>query len=279
MHPTPLPCANCRTPLLGAYCHACGEKQLHAEKDFSIVHFVTQLWKHLTQLDSKFLRSFWLLFAKPGFLTAEYVGGRQKRYLKPFVLFLTAGVVFYFALPNTSAYYLNYDELYESYKNKDFITNTFQFDIRSQILAKAAAKQMKPTAVLQAMYAKATNYSKTWLLLVAPIWAIVIFLLFKKKNKYYIPHLIFAIHSFTAFILIDLLYLKIMFGSGWQSLSDVMLIPFFVLFAIYLVIAVRRFYQENRWVALAKSMLLVLALLILLAFYRQIITIVALSRV
>lgn len=273
------PCANCATPLYGEYCHACGEKRIIPEKDFSIAHFVGQLWEHFTQLDSKFLRSFWLLFAKPGFLATEYINGRQKRYLKPFTLFLTAGVIFYFALPNTSAYYINYDELYLGYKNKNLIENTFRYDVQKHVLAKAAAKDLKPMAVIRAMYDKATNYSKAWLLIVAPIWAGIFFLLFKKQINYYIPHLIFAFHSFAAFILLDLLYLKIMFGSGWDYLSDLMLTPFFIMVFLYLIFAVRHFYKESWLGATLKSVVSILFLLILLVFYRQIITIVALNHV
>jgi hypothetical protein len=48
------------------------------------------------KFDSKVALSFWLLLARPGFLTMEFLGGRRVRYLSPFKLYFTVSFLFFF---------------------------------------------------------------------------------------------------------------------------------------------------------------------------------------
>ena len=52
----------------------------------------------MTLLESKALRSLWLVVSKPGFLSNEYFSGRRVRYLKPLQLFVFLNVVYYFSI-------------------------------------------------------------------------------------------------------------------------------------------------------------------------------------
>jgi hypothetical protein len=78
-------CLNCGTVLVGANCHACGQKArvhrtLHAfGHDFlhSVLHFDGKIWRTLP-----------LLFWNPGELTRRYVHGERAKFVSPLALFL-----------------------------------------------------------------------------------------------------------------------------------------------------------------------------------------------
>ena len=78
-------CLNCGADLVGAHCHACGQKArihrtLHAfGHDFlqSVLHFDGKIWRTLL-----------LLFWNPGQLTRRYVHGERAKFVSPVALFL-----------------------------------------------------------------------------------------------------------------------------------------------------------------------------------------------
>jgi Protein of unknown function (DUF3667) len=78
-------CLNCGVGLVGAHCHACGQRghvhrTLHAfGHDFlhSVLHFDGKIWRTLP-----------MLFWNPGQLTRRYVHGERAKFVSPLALFL-----------------------------------------------------------------------------------------------------------------------------------------------------------------------------------------------
>ncbi|MBL0925071.1 MAG: DUF3667 domain-containing protein [Sphingomonadaceae bacterium] len=78
-------CLNCGTALMGAHCHACGQKAkvhrtLHAfghDILHSVLHFDGKIWRTLPMLA-------W----NPGELTRRYVHGERAKFVSPLALFL-----------------------------------------------------------------------------------------------------------------------------------------------------------------------------------------------
>lgn len=78
-------CLNCGTPLVGDYCHACGQAA-HVHKTlWSIVHDVLHGVFHF---EGKVYRTIPMLFYKPGSLTRRYIAGERVRFVSPLALFL-----------------------------------------------------------------------------------------------------------------------------------------------------------------------------------------------
>lgn len=78
-------CANCGTPLIGRYCHECGQTaHLHR----SLLHFGEEALHGLLHFDAKALRTLPLLALRPGVLTRRYIEGQRTRYVSPMLLFL-----------------------------------------------------------------------------------------------------------------------------------------------------------------------------------------------
>lgn len=105
------PCANCDTALVGAYCHACGQKA-HLHNKLS--HLLEELAESIAHFDGRLWRTLPLLAFDPGRLSREWREGRRVRYIAPLHVFLfsvflvftipalTGGHVFNFAGPSAA---------------------------------------------------------------------------------------------------------------------------------------------------------------------------------
>ena len=267
-------CVSCGTALQGKFCYSCGEKKLSPSKDFSVWHFLVDTFEHFTHLDSKLLRSLWALFSKPGFLTAEFIAGRRVRYFKPIPLFVIASILFYLFFEKATSFFINLGDISQGYTNGNWLTNTFHVDTGSLFTQKATAANREPAAYWQEMSLNAAEKSKTWLFLIVPVWGLAIWAFFYRKIKWFVPHLIFALHGLTFFVLFDMVAL--LFGKyvlGFNQLGDLFVLVLAICFALYNVLAVRRVYELGWLAAAFAGTATMLSFLIVLMLYRQVITI------
>lgn len=78
-------CLNCQTPLLGSYCHECGqEAHLHR----TVGAFLHDLLHGALHLEGKTWRTLPELVVRPGRLTRRYIDGERRRFVSPMGLFL-----------------------------------------------------------------------------------------------------------------------------------------------------------------------------------------------
>jgi hypothetical protein len=82
---SPAICANCATPLTGAFCHGCGQKA-HVHR--SVLHLGEEFLHGLLHFDTKAWRTLPMLAFKPGELTRRYLDGQRTRFVSPLALFL-----------------------------------------------------------------------------------------------------------------------------------------------------------------------------------------------
>ena len=91
-----LHCANCATPLVGEYCHECGQSVHSVLKPMH--HMVEETVETVLHIDSRIVHTLPPLFLKPGFLTLEYFAGRRVRYIAPFRLMFVLCLLCFFVL-------------------------------------------------------------------------------------------------------------------------------------------------------------------------------------
>ena len=96
VRPKAPPCANCETPLAGAFCHACGQKAHLHDK---LKHLVEEFAEGIAHFDGRLWRTLPLLTLNPGRLSREWMAGKRVRYVAPLHLFLFA-VFLLFLIPN-----------------------------------------------------------------------------------------------------------------------------------------------------------------------------------
>ena len=78
-------CMNCGADLVGAHCHACGQKgRVHR----TLKAFGQDFLHSVLHVDGKIWRTLPLLFWNPGQLTRRYVHGERAKFVSPLALFL-----------------------------------------------------------------------------------------------------------------------------------------------------------------------------------------------
>jgi hypothetical protein len=188
-------CPSCATKTLGTFCSQCGEKEVSGE-DYSIRHYLEELLLAFTLLESKVLRSVWLVLCRPGYLSSEHFQGRRVRYVKPIQLFILMNFVYYFSLTQFEATtfttplatQIHMNNYYPGYAN-------MRVDEKLQ-------KDKISYQALESKYNQKTNVlSKSLIFLLIPIFALLFYALFFKKRKYLVQHAVVATH-FWAFNLI-----------------------------------------------------------------------------
>lgn len=93
-HTTERACLNCRTALIGDYCHACGQKG-HVHR--SLGAFAHDLLHGVFHFEGKVWRTLPMLALRPGELTRRYIEGQRATFVGPLPLFLF-GIFLMFAV-------------------------------------------------------------------------------------------------------------------------------------------------------------------------------------
>jgi hypothetical protein len=200
-------CTNCQAELIGKFCHSCGEKRL-SRKDLSLRHFVGELFKSATHLDSKVLRSLGLLAARPGFLTVEYLRGRRKRYMRPLGLFLLVNLMYFFSIG------INGARTFETPLRLQY-ANRYR-DVVYRLVTGRLGEHPAPetrAAYEAAFDAQNHTLSKSLLVLLAPLVALLLTGLFYRRRMYYAEHLVTALHL-VALMLVQNMVVGVLLQGG-----------------------------------------------------------------
>lgn len=273
--PVAAPCVSCGAALHGPFCHECGEKALHPGHDFSIRHFLEETVEGFLHLDSRLLRSLRGLLTRPGFLTAEFIAGRRVPYMKPLPLFFVIALIFYLFFPTASAFFSNPGDMNRSYANGGRIANTFHVNTPGMIAARAAAHHTDPDSFVVAVARDhAAPKSKAWLFVIVPAWALGLWALFGWRQRWLVPHLVFALHGLAFFMLADLIGLGVANGVfRLHQLGDDYLVVLLAAMTGWCVLAVRRAYGLRMVTAVPLGIAASAVFFLALDLYRQAITI------
>ena len=195
--PTPEPgafsfgkCGNCGAELTGPFCSQCGEKRL-TPKDYSLGHFLEEAIDSVTHLDSRFLRTFKLLFRKPGELSNAFFHGGRSRYTKPLSLFIIINIVFFFVQPHSGMFGYKYSQY-----------------MKDQSHHAAVQEHLRKTGESEQSYAtrfnaNLQNQKKSVLIFAVPVLALLMTVLFAGSGRTYAEHLVFSVQVY-AFLLVYL---------------------------------------------------------------------------
>lgn len=241
------PCNNCGESGVRNYCPGCGETR-PGHEDMSLSHFFGHAVHELVHLDSKIFRSFLYLITRPGFLTAEYFNGRKKRYIAPLRIYVTLFALSFFAY---------------SFQSSISVWDVQKFidaDVTGKI-AGAIEQLTAGTGVSASAWAEQVNVNWHKLITVTQfvnilLLALALQALYWRSGRYFVEHLIFSLHLQSAFLLISLLMWPLWWLAGVQ-LTDTknygLSLTMMLVHAVIAIVAVHRFYAQDRWRNLIKG--------------------------
>ncbi|HEX4487460.1 MAG TPA: DUF3667 domain-containing protein [Terriglobales bacterium] len=244
---------------MGQFCCACGEKEI-SERDYSLRYYLQEITAVVTLLESKLLRSLWLVVTKPGFLSSEYFNGRRVRYVKPLQLFVFLNVVYYFSIT------LFFATTFTTPLATQLHMNNYYPGYANARVERKLQKEKITYEALEKKYNQRTNvFSKTLIFLLIPIFAVLFYGLFFRKRKYLVQHVVIATHfwSFSLLLLGVLLpvatvlllrlfktvHLPIAYLTDDLVVSSLLQICL----GVYLFLMLRRCYSVTRWYSLLTS--------------------------
>ncbi len=86
-------CLNCGAPLAGAFCAACGQRDVPPYP--SVRELAAEAISEFSGWDGRLASSVRALILRPGLLTHEFLEGRRARYISPLRLYLTASLIYF----------------------------------------------------------------------------------------------------------------------------------------------------------------------------------------
>lgn len=265
-------CPNCNKGLQDwmNYCPKCGQENHVKRASLSLLtkDFLQDYWT----FDSKFFRSIIPLLFKPGYLTNEFIEGRRQKYIPPVRLYLFISFIFFltssllvnksdknsnkedkmvsisYGNNETKKDSLTIDRMHElTLKNpvlkaqygdisKDSLKKVFETDPNM----KEALEFMRKTESKDFDEFFNKHFTKLFFILI-PILALIFFLLFYRKNFFYVDYLVFTIHiqSFYFLILFIALFVNLVLTPKWVGVATL------IFLFIYTIIASKKVFKTT----------------------------------
>lgn len=249
----PNTCLNCSTEVNGHYCTNCGEK-IYGQKDKKIGQLIEEALHFITHFEGRFFVTLKTLFKSPGQLSFDYCRGLRIKYFKPVSLYILL-VVVYLIFPAFRGFNMTLE---------GHLGQRFYSGISAGMVKNKQEKLGCDYATLKTKFEqKSEKVSKILLLIVLPLGALVLALLFARKNLFFFDHFILSAELSSMFLLVFFLILPFVSTAFFWFLSKSLYTSLFsesnllrlsiaLLFSFSLV-AFRRFYSVSLWTALLKS--------------------------
>lgn len=241
-------CPNCDSEQVDSFCAACGQRAGNLRT--TVGQFVRDALDGLFSFDSRMWRTFIALLWRPGSLTVDYWQGRRARYVAPLRLYLFVSfLVFLFVAlfagddvvdttgeNQAAAVRLSISEGEEEDKDDEADMGWF---VERVLLPVTEEPERFGTLFVQRL---------PWMFFaLVPVFAALLRLLFRRRERFYVPHLVFALHFHAAAFL--LYAVSTALSLLWSEFSNIGGLAVLVV----LFLSLRRVYGDGRIKTLAKE--------------------------
>jgi uncharacterized protein DUF3667 len=286
-------CENCGTALTGRYCAQCGQPAIDYHRSFGTL--LADAADAFLNLDERFLKTFVLVLFKPWRLTNDFLSGRRQRYVHPLRIYLLASVAFFFLIralehahpphrgegividgktkrsetatpsPSPAAspatppaspteaskqdginFHFDDDD-----DNKDRPRTPFQSWLKNRVKEKIGPTGDRGDLFLKALI----DNIGPMVLCCIPLFALVLKILYIFKRRFYIEHLVFALHTHAFVFLSTLIIIGLGLFLNWElpgPLTPIVCTFLGIAVVINLLVAIRRVYRQNWFATLLK---------------------------
>jgi hypothetical protein len=218
-------CPNCGAAAASAYCPQCGQQR--RAQAYSLRDWAGEVIDDLFLVNRRLPHTLRLLFTRPGELTQEWSRGRRARYIAPFRLYLLSAFLFFSAAALVSdggAVAGILDGMGAGHAHDG------EFDFESWQATTARVPALLP----QLMF------------VLLPLGAAFLHLLHTGKNRFYVEHLVFALHFQAAFFFLRTATLPLAVTPAGDVGASLLLVLLVAWAGWYLARAARVVYGHSR---------------------------------
>ena len=234
-------CLNCGLALESNYCPNCG--QHNTSHNHGLGQFLHEFMDEFLHLDSKIIRTLGPLFRKPGFLTQEWTAGKRMRYITPLKLYVTFSAFCFLAMSFRGTLYnepkSDLNITIDATKSQKADLPAVESSLDTLFKKKIGKPDKESIAAIRDKFIArlpTTNF------LLMPVVAGIFALLYIRKKRFYVEHLVFTLHyySFIFFVvtLTSLLPPHFLVSSVLRGIAVLWVL-------VYLPIALVRNYQQG----------------------------------
>lgn len=287
--PPPLThCENCGAPLTGPYCAQCGQPAIDYRRSFGSL--LAEAADAFFNFDARFFQSFGLLLLKPWRLTNEFIEGKRARHVHPLRVYLIASVIFFlvinflardtnvqskgsFSIDNAPPSLAPGETVSPSlaalsvplsspapgakptpkpkvmFEDLDKLNDVPPF---TKWIEGRAKTKIGPTGDRSDLFVKALIQNLAPMVLCCiPLFALVLKILYVFKRRFYIEHLVFALHTHAFVFLSTVVIIGIGFVLRWKAppvLTPLVSTLLGLAVLVQLLRAIRKVYRQS-WLA------------------------------
>lgn len=298
-------CANCGARRTGRYCSNCGQNDRDYQR--ALPPMLGEMLRETFEVDARLVQTMKRLLFQPGVLTEEFSSNRRASYVSPIRLYIFVSLAFFFLLAVNVDIELSRaqipadveiapaaaaaevaplrERLDEAHRYKvdeilarpaDAISRALLVRLSQSLAQGGDGEGLHPDLLnltLDGLYEPRLAFERCLdnlpvaMFLMLPIYAGLLALLYVQKRRYFVEHLVFAVHVqtfvFLALIILLLLPNQTALAQLDQVISGVEAVLMAVTF-VYQYQALRRYYGEGRLATLTKFSLLLLVYFVLL---------------
>lgn len=226
----PIICKNCQHEFEGNYCPNCGQsiKEFNRPIRFLVVDMLGTFFA----FDTRFWNTFGSLAVRPGRYASEYLAGRRARFAPPFRVYLFVSLIFFLLLSAFINQNIRVPEEFRNSLNKgidrELSGDTLATDslgedeINIKISGDSEEERKGLGEALKTIMANPQIYINSFLRFLSwclfflmPVYAAVLWLLFKPTRPYYFGHLVFSLnqHALIFLVFSVILIIKLIFSE------------------------------------------------------------------
>lgn len=284
-------CHDCGTVVVDLYCSHCGQE--YSERVVSLRRLLGDFLGDIAAWDSKIGRSLFHLLFRPGSLTNAYNAGRRTRFISPWRIYLVSSLIAFFALswnlkrsetgvvdlgaaqrageapkldvemgdpkldrllkkPDPVAAYEKEQQALPEWKRDSWLERRANARL---LQAGKATTGANAEPYFEDFIRRTVANVPNGMFVLLPIFAALLKVIYWRSGRYYIEHLVFALHTHAfayTVIALDVLVRQ----AWWHTVAPAAV-------GLYILLAMKSVYQE-RWLRTAVKLLVLTASYLLL---------------
>ena len=176
-------------------------------RDLSLKHFLKEAFVAVTDVDSALVTSFRWLVSRPGRLTVEYLDGDRGRFMAPLRLFFFCNVIYFIVVAQfgvgvlTAPLSVQTGQMGYAKVTRMMVAKRLG-ETKPVLTLDGAAVRDSVRRMFAVKYDGATEaVGKAIVVVLIPLYALVLQILYARRQRYYAEHVVFSTHL-IAFLLL-----------------------------------------------------------------------------